>query len=387
VPGVDVAYTHGGQTYLEADTLLTLARDRSAEGRAALLGKITDLFSGTTDYLSESERTLMDEVLQRLIGDVEQTVKMELAERLATLPDAPRGLILALANDEFLVAHPILMKSKLLRDPELIEIIHHRTLQHMLSISMRGQVSEDVSDELISNGDNSVVRTLLENKGAHISQKTYQYLVEQSQRIACYREPLIKRDDLSRDLAVRMYSRVSAALRKYILTHFEIDPNLLDENLGKSVEALMAEIRSKSHDGGWDRVELSELLAHANALSPRFLIELLREGEISVFEAILAEMAGLRLTLIRRFVYEPGGEALAIACKAVRISKADFASIFLLSRQARPGDKTVDPQELPTALDMFDRIREETARKVVQRWRLDPNYLYAMKQLDEDSSG
>ena len=74
---------------------------------------------------------------------------------------------------------------------------------------------------------------------------------------------------------------------------------------------------------------------------------------------------------------------MAIACKAAQITKADFASIFLLSRQARPGDKTVDPQELPVALNIFDRIRDETAAMVVQRWRLDPNYLYAIKQMDE----
>jgi hypothetical protein len=81
-------------------------------------------------------------------------------------------------------------------------------------------------------------------------------------------------------------------------------------------------------------------------------------------------------------VFEPGGEGLAIACRAVDISKVDFASIFLLSRSARPGDKIVDPSELTRVLDLYDRIKLDTAHKVVEHWRLDPDYLFALKQLN-----
>jgi len=62
--------------------------------------------------------------------------------------------------------------------------------------------------------------------------------------------------------------------------------------------------------------------------------------------------------------------------------KPDFASIFLLSRSARPGDKVVDPRELTRILDLYDRIKLETAHKAVEHWRLDPDYLFALKQLN-----
>jgi hypothetical protein len=84
--------------------------------------------------------------------------------------------------------------------------------------------------------------------------------------------------------------------------------------------------------------------------------------------------------LVRRFVLEPGGESLAINCRAADLNKSDFTSIFLLSRSARPGDKLVDPDELSHAVAFYDRITPETARKVVQRWHLDPDYLEALKK-------
>lgn len=361
---------------LDVDELLTLARDRSTRSRATLVGTVSDLFCDGERELSDSERTLMAEILRQLIDDVEQSVRETLSERLADRDDAPRELVLALANDTFMVAHPILLRSPVLRDVELIEIIRHRTLQHQLSIAMRKSVSEAVTAELVATEDSAVVRTLLENGGARLSQATLEYLVEQSRHVGAYRQPLVERDELGEDLAKRMVCWVSAALRQHILEHYEIDAEDLDDSMGATIADLIEEVRARKRAGS--EYALAELLAHANALSPRFLIELLREGEIPLFEGLLAEMAGLRVTLIRRFLYEPGGEALAIACKAIHIDKADFASIFLLSRQARPGDHSVDREELSRILGIFDRLRPTAAMKVLQRWRLDPDYLYSI---------
>jgi hypothetical protein len=43
--------------------------------------------------------------------------------------------------------------------------------------------------------------------------------------------------------------------------------------------------------------------------------------------------------------------------------------LFLLARQARPGDKSVDPQELPTVLNFFDGLSRLSAKQLVAKWR------------------
>ena len=35
-------------------------------------------------------------------------------------------------------------------------------------------------------------------------------------------------------------------------------------------------------------------------------------------------------------------------------------------------------------MNFFDRIAVETAQKVVKRWHLDPNFLFALKQVNDD---
>ncbi len=95
--------------------MLDLARDTTAAGRRALFVTVNDLFLEGEGALSERERALMGDILRRLIGDVEKAVRTELAERLAERGDAPRNLVVAVASDEFVVAHALLVNSDLLK--------------------------------------------------------------------------------------------------------------------------------------------------------------------------------------------------------------------------------------------------------------------------------
>ena len=377
--------------HIDFNDLIGLARDKSVEGRTRLVQIVGDLFFDTDTVLRDAERNIMTDILRQLIHDVEMKVRQQLAMRMADENDAPRELVSALANDQIEVAHPILTQSTILQDMELIEIVQHLTYGHQLAIAMRETVSETVSEALIGTGNVDVIKTLLENENADISGKAMEYLVEQSEKIDDLQVPLINRNDLGPDLAKRMYWWVSAALRKHIVKHYSIDEVGLDDKIqdtihdilgidGSGSGAINTAPRRKSQ-------ELAEKLQNAAAITPQLLIQTLRQGEVVLFEDLLSQVTGLRTNLIRRFVFEPGGEGLAIACRAADITKADFASIFLLSRSARPGDKVVDPNEVSRVLNFFDRIKAETAQKVVKRWHLDPNFLFAMKQVNTEQRG
>jgi len=374
--------------HINFNDLIGLARDKSVEGRTRLVQIVGDLFFDTDTVLRDAERNIMSDILRQLIHDVEMKVRQQLAERMASEINAPRDLISALANDQIEVAHPILTQSTILQDIELIEIVEHRTFGHQLAIAMRESVSEAVSEALIGTGNVDVIKTLLENENADISGKAMEYLVEQSEKIDDIQVPLINRGDLGPDRAKRMYWWVSAALRKHIVEHYRIDEAELDDKIQDTIHDILG--GDGSGPGMIDSTplrksqELAEKLQKAQAITPQLLIQTLRQGEVILFEDLLSQRTGLRTNLIRRFVFEPGGEGLAIACRAVDISKADFASIFLLSRSARPGDKVVDPNEVSRVLNFFDRIKTDTALKVVKRWQFDPNFLFAMKQVNTE---
>jgi hypothetical protein len=98
---------------------------------------------------------------------------------------------------------------------------------------------------------------------------------------------------------------------------------------------------------------------------------------------MLGHLTGLRLALVRRLVFEPGGEGLVVACRAIGFDKAVAASIYLLCRRARPGDWAADPRDLSRVLSLYDRVQPAAAQAVVARWRRDPDFLYAVKTVEE----
>ncbi len=368
----------------DVQQLLDLARNKSQEGRQMLVATISDLFEASGETLTERERALMNDILNKLVRDFEMKVRRELSERLARRGHAPREVVLMLANDEIEVARPILLVSEVLRDEDLVEIVRHRTIQHQLAIAMRQHVSETVSDALVETGNSDVIKVLLDNSNARVSTATMEYLVEESRRVDTYQEPLIRRSDLSSSLARRMCLWVGAALRSYILDNYEIDPTELDDVLEEITDATVGEPLEDEDDLVEDSsVRLARGLADEGRLTVEMLIQVLRQGEIALFEALFSEMTKLRLRLVRRIVYEPGGEGLVIACRALEIEKSNFTSIFLMSRKGRPGDQRVDPEELSRVLALFDRVQPSAAQVVIRRWQRDPQYLYAIKRIEE----
>jgi uncharacterized protein (DUF2336 family) len=365
---------------IDTQHLFDLARDKSVAGRQALTATVTDLFFASGNMLTDRERSLMTEILRQLIHDVEGSVRRALAERLSQEKDAPRDLVLALARDEIEVAHPILLNSKILCDEELIEIILHRTLEHQLAISMRNMVSEPVCDALVQSENEDVIKALLENHGARISTATMAYLVEQSKRIDTYQNPLLCRPDLDVELVRRMYWWVSAALRRHILTNFPVEPSDFDAALESSVVDLIEhEGRQKERKS----VELADALVEEDAITPVLLIQALRRGEIALFEALFSRLSGIRLTLIRRLLFERGGQGLAIACRALGMAPPVFNSIFLLSRKARPNEPPPSRSEVREIMEFYQTIALPAAIQLLNSWQRDQNFLHAVWRVEQ----
>ncbi len=370
--------------------LLELALDKSLEGRRALTATIGDLFNKRDGVLSERERALMTDILRKLIHDCEIVVRRGLSESLSSAPNPPHELIVALANDEIEVAEPILRQSTVLRDAELVGVIRHRTQQHQLAIAMRRSLSEYVSDALVETGNIDVVKVLLENSDAQISEATMEYLAVESRRVDTYQEPLLRREDLGPELAARMYLWVSAALRTHILENFDVDPNRIDDHLEEAAGAIargpepqQGESRKTDPEKAKPAEVLARRLTEQRKITPDFLVQVLRQGEVPLFEALFGELSGLKAPRLQSVLYDSGGEGLAIACRAMAMPKATFATIFLLSRRGHTGKQIVDPRELSRALLLFDKIVPAAAAAVMKGWSRDWKYQDAVERIAE----
>jgi len=246
---------------------------------------------------------------------------------------------------------------------------------------MRKILNESVTDALVETEHEDVIKTMLENPDAKLSKITMVYLVNQSKRVDSYQNPLLTRSDLEPELVKRMYWWVSAAMRKNIIDNFDIDPTELDLSLEATAKDLIDEASTELNEKS-KPAEVADRLAEIDEISPQLLVEVLRQGEVPLFEAMYVKLTGLRLKLVRRIVYEPGGEALAVACKAVGIDKQNFASLFMLTRKAHAKNKVITPRQLTPVLEFFENIKLEQAAQLLERWRRDPDYLDSIRALE-----
>ncbi|MDD9878435.1 MAG: DUF2336 domain-containing protein [Magnetovibrio sp.] len=285
-----------------------------------------------------------------------------------------------LANDDIEVAFPILSENAVLHDEQLIEVIRHRTLEHQMAVAIRRTVSEDVSAALVEQGNERVIRTLLQNKDAQISGTTMEFLVEQSERVDSFQEPVLHRRELKPEMAKRMYLWVSAALRKHIVENCGLDKSEVDDLLE---QAAMASLETTSDGAGESKShELAAKLHEQGVASPDLMIRALKDGEVRLFVDLMAEATGVRHDLIMRFVIEPGGEALAVACKAIGMSEDEFKNVFLLCRKARPSEATNLKELAEAALTLFRDIDIGAAGEVIDRWKRDSGYLAALRDFN-----
>ena len=155
--------------------------DGDPERRAALLSQITDLFVLGSNRFTETHVALFDDVMCRLAAEIEVSARAALAKRLADDPNAPLKIIYGLAFDDAVdVACPVLTHSNRIDDTALIENAETKSQQHLLAISQRQFLNAAVTDVLVERGDQEVLLSTAEDRGAKFSDFGYVTLVERA---------------------------------------------------------------------------------------------------------------------------------------------------------------------------------------------------------------
>jgi uncharacterized protein (DUF2336 family) len=83
-----------------------------------------------------------------------------------------------LADDPIEVADPILQRSPVLTDEDLVRVVRTNAMQYALAVAGREKLSKLVSEALVDTGHAEVVARLVENAGASISHGTMRRVIE-----------------------------------------------------------------------------------------------------------------------------------------------------------------------------------------------------------------
>lgn len=347
--------------------LVTLAHSRAPDDRRRLMLGIADLCETAGADVAGAGQVIND-VFLTLVHQVEKDIRQALSERLAEAAWAPVSLINILALDEIEIARPIIAKSPLLKDQDLIRVLLEATVEHQIEVARRPGVGAVVVDAILDRNDPAVLTALASNVTADISEPGVKRLVEASRRIAGLRAPLARHPRLTQDLAQQLYTWVGQALRQAIGERFRIDSDALDAAIDQAVRAAHGRTDDapapapSQPDPERDEMErrLIAKLDSAGQLSSGYLVRAAREGRVSLFENALAVLGGYSVQDIRRATSAQDAELLALACASVGIDRAAFPSMLAEVRGLTrlPGGPNADGR----ALRVFELDMESAAR-------------------------
>jgi uncharacterized protein (DUF2336 family) len=330
--------------------LARLAADPRGTTREEIFLAVGSIYRVQGLYLNGRERLLMQDIMRRLSRDVQTAIRVGFAQRLADDASAPHDLILLLAADQIAVARPLILCSPLLTESDLVRMITENGEAHCETIAARALITEPVTDMLANSDAEPVLMALVRNRAAKISSAGFEMLVEKAKTITALQQPLARRADLPAVPALKLCEFVPEALKVFIARN-------LENKERKPSAATVAEAAAKSEPRQSPPAEgaqkLVDKLAISGQLRAGFLLRVLHQGQIDLFDLAFARLLNISPAEQRHKFYETGPKSVALACRAAGIDRCVFSTVFNLSRQARNLRPTLLPSELVEVQAVF----------------------------------
>ena len=342
-----------------------LAKDKQPGARAELTSIIAELLEMN---LSPRESELAADVLMSLTRQAERDLRCALSEKLALMDNVPLRLILLLANDEIEIASPILRKSDVLTDLDLIYLIKSKGAEHWRAIAQRPKMNDQIINILVDTGENGTVKTLIENTEITLSEYALDVVTDMACKDEVLAKPLLQREEVTLDIAKRIYQHVGKALRSFIVEAYDLDTegsivDMVDDVIEEFIEAAdaipdLAPTSASMKD--------ADRYLEKGLLTMSMMLGTLRRGQIKSFIAQFAKYTGMSSETVTDVLTQNSGQGLAVTCRAFDIVKADFMSIFLLTHRIRNAGKMVDLKDMDKAMNYYRRVDKKVAEDIVK---------------------
>jgi len=276
------------------------------------------------------------------VADEAMRVRAAVAEAVKDMPEAPRTLILKLAQDEaVMVNEPVIRFSPLLDTADLLSLLAIAPLPPTLrAVAGRAEIDERVSDVIAATADSEAIRALLSNRSAQIREATLDALIARAIDHVDWHEPLVNRPVLPPRAAHALSEIVATHLLEVLAARAD-----LDQALGEELRARLAIRLTAPVEPPQMRVDrtLEQAMADARALdsagrlTEHAVLEASRQGEARLAAALLAVAAGMPIAVVDRAASLRSAKGLvSLAWKAGFTMRAAGALQTLLARLA-PG--------------------------------------------------
>lgn len=270
--------------------------------RAEVAGKL----AGEIDSprLTEAELKLAQDIIGVMTKYIEMTVRKALSQSLRGAMRLPHDVAVRLANDIEAVAMPVLTFSPVLTDQDLVQVIKRGSSAKQEAIAGRPNVSEKVSEALITEASEKAVATLMSTATTHISDSSMTKAVDRFSESESVKENMVKRAQLPVTVTERLVTMVSEHLKDYLVGHHELPPALAADLILQSRERSVINL---SGDSSGQDVEKRVAQMYANKrLTSSIVLRALCMGGVTFFEVALAMLANVPLINARILIHDAG---------------------------------------------------------------------------------
>ncbi|WLS02353.1 DUF2336 domain-containing protein [Shinella oryzae] len=290
--------------------------------------------------IAPDDRRAAEMAMIFLLDDPAPKVRLALAEALASCADAPRAVILPLAEDQPEIAAHIILCSCLLTDADLVDLAAKGSDVTRMLIANRSHVSRAVSAALAEVGDVEDVLALLENEGAMLSRRSLARIAERLGHDADIRALLLDREDLPSDARHALVEKVGTALAGFGLIQAAVGTGRVERITREACD--VATIGMVADVAPTEMPALVEHLRVTGRLTPVFLMHALCTGRAEFFVAAIANLSGQEERRVRSILSD-GREAAVRALYETTGLGVDISALFaeatmLWRREAKGGD-------------------------------------------------
>ncbi len=375
----------------DAETMLTPITRIGTTPRAQMVRKLADIVVLPAGRISANERSLVADILLQIVDKVELELRLEVATRVARVPESPPALTRMLVLDEPPVAEKILRGAEVIPEALLIEAAREGSMDHRLLIAQRIDLSTAVADALIHFEEIDVCKAVLRREDCLLSPNAINKCVAMSATNADLQAALLRRRELEPAHGFMMFWWVESEQRRRILSRFALDRRVIQDAL----EDLYAKVFRSNHDPDpfvKDILILAERRhrprgANGEPVSIDVVIRTLtaarRYPSQEVIHAV-GMVAGISRDLAARILRDPTGEPFAVMCKGLSVPRDQFFALFDVESE----EGVVGSEQAEYLLSVFDSLARDFSRAILRYWDWDANpriaYISRLLGLDDD---
>jgi len=252
--------------------------------------------------LSSDDLAAAEGAMIMLLDDPSPLVRRALSEVFASSQKAPPVVVHALAADQPEIAVPILLRSPLLLEDDLIDLIATGHPEAQTAIAGRMLLSRPLAAAIAEVGSAQACLELLENPSADIALFSVDRIVERFGHLAAIRETLTARDDLPMATRQAVLSKLSQTLAGFVVGREWLGPEHAEyaarEACEKATVALAADTAYE---------EVGALVAHlrqSGQLTAGMILRAVLSGNVVLFEEALAELSDVPLDRVTSYIHD-----------------------------------------------------------------------------------